>query len=58
MIEADRLVAPTARIEEEVLDRAIRPKTLADYTGQDHVRRRWLSLSKLRAGVLSRWIIY
>jgi len=38
MIEADRLVAPTARIEEEVLDRAIRPKTLADYTGQDHVR--------------------
>lgn len=38
MIEADRLVAPTARIEEEVLDRAIRPKSLADYTGQDHVR--------------------
>lgn len=38
MIEADRLVAPAARIEEEVLDRAIRPKTLADYTGQDHVR--------------------
>lgn len=38
MIEADRLVAPTARIEEEVLDRAIRPKSLADYTGQEHVR--------------------
>lgn len=38
MIEADRLVAPTARIEEEVLDRAIRPKSLADYTGQSHVR--------------------
>lgn len=38
MIEADRLVAPTARIEEEVIDRAIRPKSLADYTGQDHVR--------------------
>lgn len=38
MIEADRLVTPTARIEEEVIDRAIRPKTLADYTGQDHVR--------------------
>ena len=38
MIEADRLVAPTARIEEEVIDRAIRPKSLSDYTGQDHVR--------------------
>ncbi len=38
MIEADRLVAPVARIEEEVLDRAIRPKSLQDYTGQDHVR--------------------
>ena len=38
MIEADRLVAPTAHIEEEVIDRAIRPKSLADYTGQDHVR--------------------
>jgi Holliday junction DNA helicase RuvB len=38
MIEADRLIAPGASREDEVIDRAIRPKTLADYTGQSHVR--------------------
>jgi Holliday junction DNA helicase RuvB len=38
MIEADRLIAPSATREDEVIDRAIRPKTLADYTGQTHVR--------------------
>ncbi|WP_375753522.1 Holliday junction branch migration DNA helicase RuvB [Vibrio sp. HN007] len=40
MIEADRLIAPdnpTFR-DEDVIDRAIRPKKLADYQGQDHVR--------------------
>jgi Holliday junction DNA helicase RuvB len=37
MIEADRLIQPTANPEDEVVDRAIRPKMLADYTGQDHV---------------------
>lgn len=39
MIEADRLIAPaTVTTEEEQLDRAIRPKMLADYQGQDQVR--------------------
>ncbi len=38
MIEADRLIAPSANREDEVIDRAIRPKSLADYTGQSHVR--------------------
>lgn len=40
MIEADRLIAadnPHFR-EEELIDRAIRPKKLTDYRGQDHVR--------------------
>ncbi|WP_166424862.1 Holliday junction branch migration DNA helicase RuvB [Paraglaciecola sp. 20A4] len=37
MIEADRLIQPTAIREDEIIDRAIRPKMLADYTGQDHV---------------------
>lgn len=39
MIEADRLVStipPSA--DDDVIDRAIRPKSLADYQGQDHVR--------------------
>lgn len=40
MIEADRLIAPMnpSFKDEEVIDRAIRPKKLADYQGQDHVR--------------------
>ncbi len=40
MIEADRLIAPNnpAFKDEDVIDRAIRPKKLMDYRGQDHVR--------------------
>jgi Holliday junction DNA helicase RuvB len=38
MIEADRLIEPIASIEDESVDRAIRPKMLIDYTGQAHVK--------------------
>ena len=38
MIEADRLIQPVETIEDEPVDRAIRPKLLADYTGQSHVK--------------------
>ncbi len=38
MIEADRLIEPIATIEDEGVDRAIRPKMLTDYTGQAHVK--------------------
>lgn len=38
MIEADRLIAPQETREEEQIDRAIRPKMLVDYQGQDQVR--------------------
>jgi Holliday junction DNA helicase RuvB len=38
MIEADRLIEPQIMQEEEGIDRAIRPKMLVDYTGQDHVK--------------------
>lgn len=37
MIEADRLITPSSNQEDEVIDRAIRPKMLDDYTGQPHV---------------------
>jgi Holliday junction DNA helicase RuvB len=36
MIEADRLISAGAA-RDEIIDRAIRPRKLADYTGQDHV---------------------
>lgn len=38
MIEADRLIDSKASREDELIDRAIRPKSLADYTGQSHVK--------------------
>ncbi|MDW6092679.1 Holliday junction branch migration DNA helicase RuvB [Vibrio rhizosphaerae] len=40
MIEADRFVTPVSAPfkDDELIDRAIRPKLLADYQGQDHVR--------------------
>ena len=37
MIESDRLVTPAVRGDDEALDRAIRPKHLADYVGQHAV---------------------
>ncbi len=38
MIETDRLVSTTALSDDEALDRAIRPRTLADYVGQPAVK--------------------
>ncbi len=37
-IDADRFVSPVTAPGEEVQDRAVRPKTLADYEGQPRVR--------------------
>ncbi|CAG8998347.1 MAG: Holliday junction ATP-dependent DNA helicase RuvB [Candidatus Celerinatantimonas neptuna] len=37
MIESDRLISATVKNEDEIVDRAMRPKTLADYTGQSVV---------------------
>src|SRR5690606_37176091 len=38
MIETDRLIAPVAQEREEQLDRAVRPKSLAEYIGQPVMR--------------------
>ena len=37
-IDEDRLIAPAAGRDEEVADRAVRPKSLADYVGQANVK--------------------
>ena len=61
MIEADRLVEPTASIEDESVDRAIRPKLLADYEGQDHVRQQmeiFIEAAKLRNEPLDHLLIF
>jgi len=38
MIETDRIISASSQGTEEQIDRAIRPKTLADYVGQPKVR--------------------
>src|SRR6266446_5582677 len=37
-IEQDRIIAGPAKREDEVVDRAVRPKSLADYVGQSSVK--------------------
>ncbi|MDX1656752.1 MAG: Holliday junction branch migration DNA helicase RuvB, partial [Candidatus Competibacteraceae bacterium] len=38
MIETDRLISPEAGSDEASLERAIRPRRLADYVGQPALR--------------------
>ncbi len=38
MLPADRLIDPKAATEETILDRAIRPRTLSEYVGQQTIR--------------------
>lgn len=63
MIEADRLIAPEnpAFRDEDVIDRAIRPKKLADYQGQDHVRDQmeiFIKAAQLRREALDHLLIF
>ncbi|MBR9788532.1 MAG: Holliday junction branch migration DNA helicase RuvB [Vibrionaceae bacterium] len=63
MIEADRLIAPEnpAFREEDVIDRAIRPKKLEDYQGQDHVRDQmeiFIKAAQLRNEALDHLLIF
>ncbi|OLQ88001.1 Holliday junction DNA helicase RuvB [Vibrio panuliri] len=63
MIEADRLIAPDnpSFRDEDVIDRAIRPKKLADYQGQDHVRDQmeiFIKAANLRSEALDHLLIF
>jgi len=62
VIETDRLIAPqTEGRGEEVLDRAIRPKSLADYIGQSAVKEQmdiFLSAAKGRREPLDHTLIF
>lgn len=61
MIEADRLVQSTETVEDESVDRAIRPKMLADYQGQDHVREQmeiFIQAARLRNEPLDHLLIF
>lgn len=61
MIEADRLVSPGSINVEEVADRAIRPKLLAEYVGQPQVRSQmeiFIQAAKLRGDALDHLLIF
>lgn len=61
MIEADRLISAGVVIAEEVIDRAIRPKTLEDYIGQPHVREQmeiFIQAAKMRGDALDHLLIF
>jgi len=62
MIEADRLIAPVSTGgQEETLDRAVRPKNLADYVGQPVVREQmeiFVSAAKKRGEPLDHTLIF
>jgi Holliday junction DNA helicase RuvB len=60
MLESDRLITAENQ-DEEVLDKAIRPKTLADYIGQDAVREQmgiFIEAAKNRREALDHVLIF
>ncbi len=61
MIEADRLVSPGSVSEEEIIDRAIRPKLLEEYVGQPIVREQmeiFIQAAKMRGDALDHLLIF
>jgi Holliday junction DNA helicase RuvB len=61
MIETDRLVAPEPVLNEDVQDRAIRPRMLADYIGQHAVREQmsiFIAAARKRAEALDHTLIF
>ena len=61
MIEADRLVTPNGSKEDEILDRTVRPKCLADYVGQPQVSEQmeiFIEAAKRRDDALDHTLIF
>ncbi len=60
-IETDRLISPTENPEDKVIDKAIRPKYLADYIGQPRVREQmeiFILAAKSREEALDHLLIF
>jgi Holliday junction DNA helicase RuvB len=61
MIEQDRVTAPAATREDEVLARTLRPRILADYVGQDPVKRQmaiFIEAARRRGEALDHVLIF
>lgn len=60
-LHSERLVTPVARIQEDVQERAVRPKALADYIGQPAVSEQmeiFIAAAKKRAEALDHTLIF
>jgi Holliday junction DNA helicase RuvB len=60
-LEGERLVSATASAPEDVIDRAIRPRALADYIGQEHVKSQlaiFIGAARMRAEALDHVLIF
>ena len=60
-IEQDRIVASTGRRDDDVVDRAVRPKTLADYIGQPNVKTQmdiFIQAARMRGEALDHVLIF
>ena len=61
MIEADRLIQPQLQGQDDVIDRAMRPKLLDEYTGHDDTRAQltvFIQAAKNREEALDHMLIY
>ena len=61
MIESDRLISSDNLLDDEAIDRAIRPKTLSDYIGQRAIREQmeiFMSAAKSRSESLDHVLIF
>jgi holliday junction DNA helicase RuvB len=60
-IEQDRVIASTSRRDDELIDRAVRPKTLSDYIGQPNVKTQmdiFIQAARMRGEALDHVLIF
>jgi len=60
-IEQDRVIASTGGRDDEVVDRAVRPKSLADYVGQPNVKKQmeiFIQAARQRGEALDHVLIF
>ena len=60
-IEQDRIIASTSRRDDELVDRAVRPKTLGDYIGQANVKTQmdiFIQAARMRGEALDHVLIF
>ncbi len=60
-LESERLISPAASVPEDAIDRAIRPRALAEYIGQEQVKSQlsiFIDAARMRAEALDHVLIF